>query len=215
MNDELKNMTAGELEKLLEQKRAEERQAADKRRRDYEETRADFVKRMATETHNITERVRVFYDLVVAETDAFRKIMQEYGAMRRDDQLGYSVQEGDFRLEVKCNRVKCFDERADVAAARLIDFLKAWIGGREKGADDPMYQLAMTLLERNRKGDLDYKSISKLYDLETQFDDPEYSQIMQLFKESNVVNGTAINFYFHKRDERGVWHKIEPSFNRM
>ena len=63
MNDELKNMTAGELEKLLEQKRAEERQAADKRRRDYEETRADFVKRMATETHNITERVRVFYDL--------------------------------------------------------------------------------------------------------------------------------------------------------
>ena len=120
------------------------------------------------------------------------------------------MQEGDFRLEVKCNRVKCFDERADVAAARLIDFLKAWIGGREKGADDPMYQLAMKLLERNR-----YKSISKLYDLEAQFGDPEYSQIMQLFKESNVVNGTAINFYFHQRDERGVWHRIEPSFNRM
>lgn len=72
-----------------------------------------------------------------------------------------------------------------------------------------------TLLERNRKGDLDYKSISKLYDLEAQFGDPEYSQIMQLFKESNVVNGTAINFYFHQRDERGVWHRIEPSFNRM
>lgn len=102
-----------------------------------------------------------------------------------------------------------------MAAARLIDFLKAWIGGREKGADDPMYQLAMTLLERNRKGDLDYKSISKLYDLEAQFNDPEYSEIMQLFKESNVVNGTAINFYFHQRDERGVWHRIEPSFNRM
>ena len=194
MNNELKDMTADQLEQLLEQKRAEERQAADKRRRDYEETRADFVKRMAAETRNI---------------------MQEYGATRRDDQLGYSVQEGDFRLEVKCNRVKCFDERADVAAARLIDFLKAWIGGREKGADDPMYQLAMTLLERNRKGDLDYKSISKLYDLEAQFGDPEYSQIMQLFKESNVVNGTAINFYFHQRDERGVWHRIEPSFNRM
>ena len=137
MKDELKDMTADQLEQLLEQKRAEERQAADKRRRDYEETRADFVKRMAAETRNITGRVREFYDLVVAETDAFRKIMQEYGATRRDDQLGYSVQEGDF------------------------------------------------------------------------------SEIMQLFKESNVVNGTAINFYFHQRDERGVWHRIEPSFNRM
>ena len=139
MKDELKDMTADQLEQLLEQKRAEERQAADKRRRDYEETRADFVKRMAAETRNITGRVREFYDLVVAETDAFRKIMQEYGATRRDDQLGYSVQEGDFRLEVKCNRVKCFDERADVAAARLIDFLKAWIGGeRGRRSDVPV-----------------------------------------------------------------------------
>ena len=214
MKDELKDMTADQLEQLLEQKRAEERQAADKRRRDYEETRADFVKRMAAETRNITGRVREFYDLVVAETDAFRKIMQEYGATRRDDQLGYSVQEGDFRLEVKCNRVKCFDERADVAAARLIDFLKAWIGGREKGADDPMYQLAMTLLERNRKGDLDYKSVSKLYELEDRFDS-EYTEIMDLFRESNVVYKTAVNYYFHKRDENGVWHRIEPSFCRL
>lgn len=215
MNDELKNMTADQLEQLLVEKRAEERQAQDKRRRDYEETRADFVKRLSAETRSITDRVREFYDLVVAETDAFRKIMQEYGATRRDDQLGYTVQDDNFRLEVKCNRIKRFDERADAAAARLIEFLKSWIGGREKGADDPMYQLAMTLLERNRKGDLDYKSISKLYELEGQFGDPEYSAIMQLFKESNVVEGSAVNFYFHQRDERGVWHKVEPSFNRM
>lgn len=215
MNDELKNMTTEQLEKLLEQKRAEERQAADQKRKDYEAIRADFVNRMAAETRKITDQVRKFYDLVVAETDTFRQIMQEYGATRHDAQLGYSVQEGDFRLEVKCNRIKRFDERADAAAARLIEFLKAWIGEREKGTDDPMYQLAMTLLERNRKGDLDYKSVSKLYELEGQFGDPEYSQIMQLFKESNVVEGSAINFYFHQRDERGVWHKIEPSFNRM
>ena len=32
MKDELKDMTADQLEQLLEQKRAEERQAADKRR---------------------------------------------------------------------------------------------------------------------------------------------------------------------------------------
>lgn len=73
MKDELKDMTADQLEQLLEQKRAEERQAADKRRRDYEETRADFVKRMAAETRNITGRVREFYDLVVARDRCFPK----------------------------------------------------------------------------------------------------------------------------------------------
>lgn len=215
MNDELKNLTSEQLEKLLEEKRAEERRTADKRRRDYEETRADFMQRMAAETRRITDQVRMFYDMIVAETDAFRRIMQEYGAMRRDDQQGFSVQDVDFRLEVRVNRIKRFDERADAAASRLIEFLKAWIKERDKGTDDPMYQLAMTLLERNRKGDLDYKSISKLYELEGQFGDHEYSEIMQLFKESNVVEGSAMNFYFYQRDERGVWHKIEPSFNRM
>ena len=111
--------------------------------------------------------------------------------------------------------MKRFDERADVAASRLIEFLQTWIQRADNGANNPMYQLAMTLLERNKFGDLDYKSISKLYELENKFNDPEYSEIMQLFKESNVVEGTATNYYFEERDERGVWRKLEPSFNRL
>ena len=72
----------------------------------------------------------------------------------------------------------------------------------------------MTLLERNKTGDLDYKSISKLYELEDRFD-AEYAEIMQLFKESNVVQKNATNYYFSRLDENGVWRKIEPSFCRL
>ena len=78
-----------------------------------------------------------------------------------------------------------------------------------------MYQLAMTLLEHNKYGDLDYKSISKLYELEEQFGDAEYTAIMKLFKESHLVEGTATNFYFFEKDKMGVWKKLEPSFNRL
>ena len=95
-----------------------------------------------------------------------------------------------------------------------MEYLKTYISGSAKGADDPMYQLAMSLLERNRQGDLDYKSISKLYELEDRFDE-EYKAIMELFRESNVVQTTAINYYFHQRDENNVWHRVEPSFCRL
>ena len=78
-----------------------------------------------------------------------------------------------------------------------------------------MYLLAITLLERNKYGDLDYKSISKLYELEDRFGDPEYSEIMNLFRESNVIEGTATNYYFEEKDSRGVWRRLEPSFNRL
>ena len=94
-----------------------------------------------------------------------------------------------------------------MAADRLIDYLKRYMQNSEKGSDDPMYQMAMTLLERNKMGDLDYKSISKLYELEDKFDE-EYADIMRLFKEAN--------YYFSRRNpENGVWTRIEPSFCRL
>ena len=135
------------------------------------------------------------------EADAFTKVMKEYGQVKSDEQRSYTITDGDFRLEVKSNKVKGFDERADMAADRLIDYLKRYMQNSEKGSDDPMYQMAMTLLE--------------LYELEDKFDE-EYADIMRLFKEANVVQRNATNYYFSRRNpENGVWTRIEPSFCRL
>ena len=58
---------------------------------------------------------------------------------------------------------------------RLIDYLKRYMQNSEKGSDDPMYQMAHDPAGRNKMGDLDYKSISKLYELEDKFDE-EYAE---------------------------------------
>ena len=163
----------------------------------------------------VCDEVKGLHAFCVDEIEAFRQVLAEYGQLRREGQMSFSLQEGCFRIEVKSNKVKRFDERADAAASRLIEFLQQWIEGKEDGQENPMYQLAMTLLERNKYGDLDYKSISKLYELEEQFGDAEYTAIMNLFKESHLVEGTATNFYFFEKDKMGVWKKLEPSFNRL
>ena len=167
---------------------------------------------------NVLEMVNAvtgFRGWLEKEADAFTKVMKEYGQVKSDKQRSYTITDGDFRLEVKSNKVKGFDERADMAADRLIDYLKRYMQNSEKGSDDPMYQMAMTLLERNKMGDLDYKSISKLYELEDKFDE-EYADIMRLFKEANVVQRNATNYYFSRRNpENGVWTRIEPSFCRL
>ena len=39
---------------------------------------------------------------------------------------------------------------------------------------------------------------------------------MRLFKEANVVQRNATNYYFSQRNpETGVWTRIEPSFCRL
>ena len=213
-NIDLTGMSPEEKRQLLAQLQSEEQQAQRDRRDAYEALRGQFMHDVFGHLENVVNSVVGFKKWIDDESNAFKKVMSEYGRTRFEEQGSYTIVDGDMKLEIRQNKVKTFDERADMAAERPIDYLKEYMNKSEKGSDDPIYQLAMTLLERNKQGNLDYKSISKLYELESKFD-AEYSEIMTLFKESNVVQGTALNFYFSKRDKDGVWRKIEPSFCRL
>ena len=211
----LKGISKEQRAALLAQLQSEVKNDRVAKRESYEALRGQFMYDVLTRVNDVEQTVSGFKKWLDDETGAFTKVMREYGAVKNDGQQSYTITDGDFKLEVKFNKVKGFDERADLAAERLVDYLKRYMEASEKGVEDPMYQMAMTLLERNKTGDLDYKSISKLYELEDRFDE-EYAEIMRLFKEANVVQATATNYYFSKRNpENGVWSRIEPSFCRL
>lgn len=212
--EQIQNMTAEERKALIERLQREEREEKLNRRNAYETLRTEFVNDVWAGLIDVTNRVSKFREGIENETKSFYEVMREYGHLRKADQQSFTIIDGDRKIVVKSNKVKGFDERADVAAERLIDYLRTYIERSEKGTEDPMYQLGMTLLERNRQGELDYKSISKLYELEDKFDG-EYREIMELFRESNVVYSTSINYYFYRKDALGVWRQIEPSFCRL
>lgn len=213
---DLSQMTAEEKKALLAQLNADANESRQAKRDAYEGLRAEFMHRVEEFLVNVTADVKGFKQWLEKESESFIAVMRDYGQLKNADQRNYTITDGDFRLQVASNSVKGFDERADMAAERLVTYLKNYMQKSEKGQEDPMYQLAMTLLERNQRGDLDYKSISKLYELEDKFGDQEYKDIMMLFKESNVVQKTAVNYYFFRRHkETGVWMRIEPSFCRL
>ena len=213
---DLSQLTDEQKEALRSQLNAEAKDDRQGKREAYERLRAEFMAKVEENLLNQVGEVKSFKQWLEKEAEAFTSLMRQYGQVKNEGQRNYTITEGGFRLSISCNKVKGFDERADLAAERLVAYLKGYMQKSEKGADDPMYQLAMTLLERNQAGDLDYKSISKLYELEDKFGDAEYSEIMTLFKESNVVQKTATNYYFWRRSqETGVWVRIEPSFCRL
>ena len=186
---DVKSLSKEQRAALMAQLQQEEKEDRIARRETYEALRGEFMQDVKSKVTSLVEDVKGFRGWLEKEADAFTKVMKEYGQVKSDEQRSYTITDGDFRLEVKSNKVK--------------------------GSDDPMYQMAMTLLERNKMGDLDYKSISKLYELEDKFDE-EYADIMRLFKEANVVQRNATNYYFSRRNpENGVWTRIEPSFCRL
>lgn len=210
------SMSADERKALLAALQHADSVEKNSKREVYESLRGEFMREVRERLESVVSHVCEYKIWLEEESKAFQGVMREYGQLRKSDQRSFTVCMDDFKLEVSSNNVKRFDERADMAAERLMGYLRGYVQRSEKGANDPMYQLAMSMLERNRQGDLDYKSISKLYELEEKFGDAEYSEIMQLFKESNTVMGTAVNYYFWRRDaDTGVWSKVEPSFCRI
>lgn len=210
----LESLSAEERKILIAELQAKDREERTSRRAAYEGLRDQFLYDVGVVLDDVIGQVAKFHEYLKNEVEAFQGVMADYGQLRREDQQSFTVSNDTFKVVVKCNKVKSFDERADMAAVKLVDYLREYMASSDKGADDPMYQLAMTLLERNKQGDLDYKSISKLYELEGRFDD-RYKAIMDLFRESNVVQANAVNYYFYRRDEQGVWRQLEPSFCRL
>lgn len=215
-NVDLTKMSTVEREALLKQLKEIENKESLERRDAYEGIKKQVIDSIEQRVRKVGSEAFEAFILVRKEMSAFYDVMIEYGQLSRGEGQGsFTIDNGSFKIEVISKKKKKFDERADIAAQRLIVFLKSWINKSENGKADPMYLLAMTLLERNRAGDLDYDSISKLYKMESDFADPEYSGIMNLFKESTVPDGTATHYYFSERTEYGVWKRYEISFNRF
>lgn len=213
--DILKDLSAEQQEELLRTLTANKQQSELDKRNAYESIRTSFGRNVKDEVVRVALSVKKFRDWLDKESEGFKEVMAEYGKLRSKEQRGYTLVVDDFKLEVKSQDVKGFDERAELAAQRLMEYLGAYIDKSEKGEDDPMYQLCMNLLERNRNGKFNYTSISKLYQLEGKFNDEEYTSIMNLFRESNVTKETVVSYYFSQKGEDGVWRKIEPSFCRL
>ncbi len=209
------NLTPEEKQALLGDLKSDVTTERQKRKEAYESLRGEFMTQIKTRLENYLAHGRDFKKWLRAESAAYFEVLKEYGQLKRDDQLGFTIGDETFRFHVKGSKVKGFDERADIAEKRLVEFLREWVKNKEDGEKNPMYKLAMMMIQRNEAGDLDYKSVSRLYELEDDFADPEYSEVMQLFKESNVVEGTAIHFYFEERDDNGRWKRMEPSFNKI
>lgn len=213
-NTMLEGMSAEDKAVLLAQLQKEKQAQKLAQREAYEGLRATFVnevKRKVEEATSVITSLKAWLD---EESESFLGVMGEYGQLRHKEQASFTVVEGDFKVVVSSQCIKDFDERAELASTRLIAYLDNYVSSREGGTDDPIYQLAMQMLERGKRGTLDYKNISRLYSLEDKFDE-EYRAIMDLFRESHTEKYSVRNYYFYTRTSDNRWERIEPSFCRL
>ena len=113
---DISNLSKEERAELLHALKKQEKEDSINRREAYETLRHQFAFDVESRLMPVVNNVAGFREWLESESGAFRNVMRDYGQLRRgEEQASFSVVDGNFKLEVKSNKVKSFDERADMA----------------------------------------------------------------------------------------------------
>ena len=213
----VKDMSVEDLERALAKKKQVENQSKNQRRKEYESTRDDVVLKLVGRAKQQNLVLKAMKEEADVECSFIYDLMKEYGDLNNGNQGSFTVKtsDGKFKITRKNQKQKGFDERAIIAEKKLRLYLISFIKERDNTGGRKMYKLAMSLLERNASGDLDVNLVSRLYKMEDEFGDADYSAIMGLFRESYVENSTATYFQFFEKQPNGRYENIELAFSKL
>lgn len=202
-----------ELTAHLAAKQKAEKAKEQKAKKDYEEARDSIITHVIGEAQDIAATLKYLHNLAAHNMEEQKKKLDEYGKIRGNSKGGFKIEtkDGRFRIIRQYRAINDYDERAGKAEDLMKDFLLDTV----KKKDKDLFEIIMSLLERNKAGKLEYSRIQALYQHEDKYDDPRWVEAIRLFKESFNQTGSKFAIYFYERDENGVFQPINLNFSSL
>ncbi len=206
-------MSSEQLEQLLEKKKKEERKAFASAKAKYEASRnksVDYVMNNAIELQGImTQFKREVSDMM----DEQALLLAEYGKIRGNSKGGFTVSNADdtFRITRRRDTEPAWDERGQKA----VEMLREFLGDTIKKRDVKLFEILMSFLQRNEKGELEYARVMNLYHHEDKFDDPRWKEGLRLLKESYSIHLRGFGYEFKKKNKEGKWINVSLNFSGL
>lgn len=106
---DIDKLTEKERDALLIKLSAKKKQDAINRKRNYQKARARFITSVERRLRKYVKDGQAFKEWLRVEAETYYNMLKDYGELKRDEQLGFTVNSETFRIQVKGNRVKRFD----------------------------------------------------------------------------------------------------------
>jgi|GEM_PF-299904 len=214
-NPALADMSIEEIQELLKEKQNADLAEKQKKRKAYESQKEELINTLGGFALSLKGQMLDLKCESFAELTKFREKMLEYGDLRGKEKNkgSFELKNERFKIIFRSQISKSFDERAELAEAKLKEFLSTFVKKKDKSA----YSIVMALLERNDKtGDFDINLINRLYKMRDQFDNPLWHQALDLFQESYSPYGTAQYIQFLvKNDTNNSYEPISLDFAKI
>jgi hypothetical protein len=201
-----KKLTIEELEKELQARKEQQQQEREKEKKQYETTRNKKVNRIAAQADRLSGILKTFKIDVDTTFNEMKDLCDTYGDIRRNSQGGFTLTNTDntFRISRKLDSNPIWNELCDKGVSLIKEFLVSNLKTRDKN----LFEILMTFLEKNKKGDMNYPSIMKLLKHEDKFEDARWKEGCRLLRENFTTDFKKFYFVFSKKNEDGEWENI-------
>lgn len=189
IREQLKGLSAEERLQLIQDLQKEENKKREQETKKYLESKEILITSLMMHAIDLNYTLKQFKQGAFSDMEQFYETMKEHGDVKRDGKGYFTLksQDGRFKITFDNTTIREFDERADMAAKHMDNFLQEMI----KKKDQATYELVKSLMEKNKEGSFDVRNIGKLFHIEKKFDHPEWNKAIELFREAYTESGSA------------------------
>lgn len=203
---ELKEMSVEQLERELAARKAEETAQRAKAKQAYEVKRDRVVKRIMSQAMRLNSYMTAFKTDLSTVFDEMKDECDKYGSIRKNSIGGFSLtnSEDNFRITRRLDNTPVWDERCDKGVSLIKEFLVDNIRAKDK----KMFDILMTFLQRNKKGDMNYANIMHLLKHEDKFTDERWVEGCKLLRENYTTAFKKYYYVLSTKNAKGEWEPI-------
>src|SRR5690606_20895341 len=154
-----------------------------------------------------------FKTLATVEMDKQAKSTAKYGTIPTTSKGGFTITHSDNERRITRRRDTdpVWDERGHKGVELIRDFLYDYV----KKRDVDLFEILLSFIERNQKGELEYAKVMSLLQHENKFDDPRWKEGLRLVKESYSLVLRGFGYEFKEKNAQGKWVRLELNFSSI
>lgn len=207
----ISEMTADELIELGKQKKAEELKKVERRKKEAENDKNNFLKELLSKFLELNEIQKTLKQEAIKHSENFNSLKYELDGKPVKEAKSFELKNDNIKVVVETQERLDFNDQAIVHINAIKDIFKAKFENRNKG----FYDLLDSILMKNTKGEYDAKLLAKARNKARELGDENLMSEFDKLNDCLIVVGSAKYIRVYTKDDKNRWKDVSLNFSSL
>jgi hypothetical protein len=211
MATQVEEMSTEQLEEVLAKRKKKEQAEQEAAKKQYEHDREMLVLSNMAKAKEIAAIIAEFKTHLHNCMEEQQEKLNQYGGINKNSKGGFSItsEDGNFRIR----RTRATEPQWDERSTKAIELIKDFLGDTIKKRDKNLYEILISFIARNDKGELEYSRVMGLLQHEARYQDARWVEGLKLIRESYAIHFKGYGYEFQFKNAHGKWERVELNFS--